>query len=112
MSSNNHGGAPNWRSTTTADLDVIQRIGDQIHVDLPERPEDTILSKPLWPKFQTRFANQETLATKFNQLAGTKKYSTPQPLGRRDHAERRGGRNNLVRTSSAKVKARCGRIDG
>jgi hypothetical protein len=45
---------------------------------LPERLEfcdlrelqDTILSKLLWPKFQARFANQETLANKFNQVAG------------------------------------------
>jgi GNAT superfamily N-acetyltransferase len=39
MNSNNQGGAPKWRAATAADLDVIQTIGDQIHVDLPERPE-------------------------------------------------------------------------
>jgi hypothetical protein len=32
--------------------------------------QDTILSKALWPKFQTRFANKETLGAKFGQLAG------------------------------------------
>jgi hypothetical protein len=30
---------PSWRHATGADLDVINRIADAIHVDLPERPE-------------------------------------------------------------------------
>jgi GNAT superfamily N-acetyltransferase len=32
-------GHPKWRAATASDLEVIQRIGDEIHVDLPERPE-------------------------------------------------------------------------
>jgi hypothetical protein len=32
--------------------------------------QDITLSKTLWPKFQTRFGNKETLAAKFDQLAG------------------------------------------
>jgi hypothetical protein len=31
--------------------------------------QDTILNKALWPLFETRFSNKETLATKFGQLA-------------------------------------------
>lgn len=37
------------------------------YLDLREL-QDTIL-KPAWPKFQSQFANKETLATKFGQLA-------------------------------------------
>jgi hypothetical protein len=35
-SSNAH---PKWRGATMADLEVIQKIGDEIHINLPERPE-------------------------------------------------------------------------
>jgi hypothetical protein len=31
--------------------------------------QDIILNKSLWPEFQTRFGNKETLAVKFGQLA-------------------------------------------
>jgi GNAT superfamily N-acetyltransferase len=31
--------APHWRRATDADLDIVNRIADAIHVDLPERPE-------------------------------------------------------------------------
>ena len=31
--------------------------------------QDTIMSKALWPLFEPRFANKQTLATKFDQLA-------------------------------------------
>lgn len=40
------------------------------HRRLLHELQDTILSKALWPKFQTRFANKETLGAKFGQLAG------------------------------------------
>lgn len=30
---------PRWRAATTSDLDLIQRIGDEIHITLPERAE-------------------------------------------------------------------------
>jgi hypothetical protein len=30
---------------------------------------DTMVSKPLWPKFQEHFVNKETLIAKFGQLA-------------------------------------------
>jgi GNAT superfamily N-acetyltransferase len=36
MTSNAH---PEWRSATVADLEIIQKIGDEIHINLPERPE-------------------------------------------------------------------------
>jgi hypothetical protein len=31
--------------------------------------QDTIVAKPLWPRFEAAFANKETLAAKFDQLA-------------------------------------------
>ncbi len=31
--------------------------------------QDTIMSKALWPLFEPRFANKQTLTTKFDQLA-------------------------------------------
>jgi GNAT superfamily N-acetyltransferase len=34
-----NGPRPEWRPTTAADLQIIQQIGDQVHVDLPERAE-------------------------------------------------------------------------
>jgi hypothetical protein len=38
------------------------------YADLRE-VQDTILSKAIWPLFQTRFANKETLAKRFDQVA-------------------------------------------
>jgi hypothetical protein len=66
---------------------IDERLGSEAHKNaafdlayykrLPARLEfcdlrelqDTILSKSLWPKFQERFANKETLVAKFGQLA-------------------------------------------
>ncbi len=31
--------------------------------------QDTILSKPLWPRFEPRFVNKESTTTKFDQLS-------------------------------------------
>jgi pimeloyl-ACP methyl ester carboxylesterase len=39
MSANHHIGHLKWRAVTTADTEIIQRIGDEIHVNLPEQPE-------------------------------------------------------------------------
>jgi hypothetical protein len=39
MDSNMYPGDAKWRLATAADLVDIQRLGDEIHVDLPERPE-------------------------------------------------------------------------
>ena len=39
MNSTNHDGNPKWRAASIADLEIIDRIGNEIHVDLPERPE-------------------------------------------------------------------------
>jgi hypothetical protein len=49
-----------------ADFEVLARKLE--HSDLREL-QDTILSKALWPRFQGRFANKETLAKRFDQLA-------------------------------------------
>ena len=39
MDSSSNEGAGTWRPAAASDLLDIQRIGDQIHLDLPERPE-------------------------------------------------------------------------
>ena len=51
------------------DLDYHQTLGGRLeYADLREI-QDTIMSKAIWPLFQERFANKETLAKRFDQLA-------------------------------------------
>jgi hypothetical protein len=51
------------------DLDNHQTLSRELeYADLREL-QDTILSKALWPLFQTHFTNKETLAKRFDQLA-------------------------------------------
>ena len=42
--------------------------GNLEYCDLREL-QDTITSKKIWPEFQSRFSNKETLRGKFDQLA-------------------------------------------
>ncbi len=52
------------------DIRRYQRLPERLaFCDLREL-QDTILSKVLWPKFESRFLNKETLGNRFNQLAG------------------------------------------
>lgn len=51
------------------ELEQYQRLSRRLeYCDLREL-QDTILGKSLWPGFEKRFANKETLSTKFGQLA-------------------------------------------
>lgn len=51
------------------DLDYYQTLAGKLeYADLREL-QDAILSKALWPLFETRFANKETLVKRFDQLA-------------------------------------------
>jgi hypothetical protein len=51
------------------DLNYYQTLGGKLeYADLRE-VQDAILSKANWQLFQTRFANKETLAKRFDQLA-------------------------------------------
>lgn len=43
-------------------------VGKLEYADMREL-QDTILSKPLWPRFEARFVNKESTATKFDQLS-------------------------------------------
>jgi len=57
------------RKNAAIDTDQYKQLGRRLeYCDLREL-QDTILSKVLWPAFEDRFANKETLATKFGQLA-------------------------------------------
>jgi hypothetical protein len=51
------------------DLAYYKRLSARLEFCDMRELQDTILSKSLWPKFQDRFANKETLAAKFGQLA-------------------------------------------
>jgi hypothetical protein len=52
-----------------AALDLNQTLGGKLeYADLRE-VQDAILSKAIWPLFQRRFVNKETLAKRFDQLA-------------------------------------------
>lgn len=58
------------RKNAALDTDLYQTIDGKLeYCDLRDL-EDTILSKDLWPAFQPRFSNKETLKSRFGQLAG------------------------------------------
>jgi hypothetical protein len=57
------------KKNAALDLSYYQTLGGRLeYADLRE-VQDAILSKAIWPLFQTRFANKETLAKRFDQLA-------------------------------------------
>lgn len=57
------------KKNAALDLNYYQTLGGRLeYADLRE-VQDTILSKAIWPLFQGRFANKETLAKRFDQLA-------------------------------------------
>lgn len=57
------------KKNAALDLNYYQTLGGRLeYADLRE-VQDTILSKAIWPLFQTRFTNKETLDKRFNQLA-------------------------------------------
>jgi hypothetical protein len=57
------------KKNAALDLNYYQTLGGRLeYADLRE-VQDAILSKAIWPLFQTRFANKETLAKRFDQLA-------------------------------------------
>jgi hypothetical protein len=57
------------RKSAAFDIDRYRQLPAKLEFcDLREL-QDTILSKPLWPVFQERFSNRETLTAKFGQLA-------------------------------------------
>jgi len=57
------------KKNAALDLSYYQTLGGRLeYADLRE-VQDTILSKTNWPLFQVRFANRETLAKRFDQLA-------------------------------------------
>ena len=57
------------KKNAALDLNYYQTLGGRLeYADLRE-VQDAILSKATWPLFQTRFANKETLAKRFDQLA-------------------------------------------
>ena len=57
------------KKNAALDLNYYQTLGGRLeYADLRE-VQDAILSKTNWPLFQARFANKETLAKRFDQLA-------------------------------------------
>jgi hypothetical protein len=57
------------KKNAALDLSYYQTLGGRLeYADLRE-VQDAILSKTSWPLFQGRFANKETLAKRFDQLA-------------------------------------------
>ena len=50
MSANNNDASPNWRAATAADLKIINRIADEIHVNLPEQTEVLAEKFNLYPE--------------------------------------------------------------
>jgi hypothetical protein len=57
------------KKNAALDVNHYQTLGGRLeYADLRE-VQDVILSKPIWPLFQTRFANKETLAKRFDQVA-------------------------------------------
>jgi hypothetical protein len=57
------------KKNASIDLDQFKQLSRRLeYCDLREL-QDTILSKSLWQGFEKRFANKETLSTKFGQLA-------------------------------------------
>lgn len=57
------------KKNAALDLNYYQTLGGRLeYADLRE-VQDSILSKTTWPVFQARFANKETLAKRFDQLA-------------------------------------------
>jgi hypothetical protein len=57
------------KKNAALDLNHYQTLGGRLeYADLRE-VQDAILSKTNWPLFQARFANKETLAKRFDQLA-------------------------------------------
>jgi hypothetical protein len=51
------------------DLDFYQTLPGKLEYGDLRELQDAILNKALWPLFQARFANKETLAKRFDQLA-------------------------------------------
>ena len=57
------------KKNAALDLNYYQTLGGRLeYADLRE-VQDAILSKATWPLFQARFANKETLAKRFDQVA-------------------------------------------
>jgi hypothetical protein len=57
------------KKNAALDLTYYQTLGGRLeYADLRE-VQDSIMSKAIWPLFQARFANKETLAKRFDQLA-------------------------------------------
>jgi hypothetical protein len=57
------------KKSAALDMDRYQTLAGKLeYFDLREL-QDTITSKTLWPQFEPRFANKESLITKFDQLA-------------------------------------------
>jgi hypothetical protein len=57
------------KKNAALDLNYYQSLGGRLeYADLRE-VQDAILNKAIWPLFQTRFANKETLAKRFDQVA-------------------------------------------
>jgi len=57
------------KKNAALDIDQYQTLPGKLeYCDLRE-VLDTIVSKTLWPRFESRFANKETLAAKFDQMA-------------------------------------------
>lgn len=58
------------RRNPAVDADHYESLAGQLeYADLREL-QDTIVSKPLWPAFQSRFGTAGVLAERFDQLAG------------------------------------------
>lgn len=57
------------KKNAALDLNYYQTLDGRLeYADLRE-VQDVILSKSIWPLFQTRFANKDTVAKRFDQLA-------------------------------------------
>ena len=57
------------KKNAALDLSYYKTLGGKLeYADLRE-VQDVILSKMIWPLFQSRFANKETLANRFGQLS-------------------------------------------
>ena len=57
------------RKNAAFDLDHYKTLGGKLeYADLRE-VQDAILSKAIWPLFQARFINKETLTKRFDQIA-------------------------------------------
>src|SRR5262249_10546639 len=79
------------RRNPAVDADHYESLAGQLeYTDLREL-QDTIVSKPLWPAFQSRFGTAGIFAARFDQLAGL----PPQPHSRRGHPEARRGSDPL-----------------